>query len=45
MDIRKSQGSSADKGSFKNIIRWHNHLDPNIIKKSWAPHEEDIMFE
>ena len=25
--------------------RWHNHLDPNIIKRPWDLEEERLMFE
>lgn len=25
--------------------RWHNHLDPNVVKRSWSLHEEQIIFE
>jgi len=25
--------------------RWHNHLDPNIIKRPWDVEEERVMFE
>ena len=25
--------------------RWHNHLDPNIVKKPWDIEEEKMMFE
>ena len=24
--------------------RWHNHLDPTIVKKGWSPEEDEIMF-
>ena len=27
------------------ILRWHNHLDPNINKKPWTEEEEHIIFE
>ena len=25
--------------------RWHNHLDPNINKKSWTPEEDRLILE
>ena len=25
--------------------RWHNHLDPNIVKDYWSPEEEKIIFD
>jgi len=25
--------------------RWHNHLDPNVVKRSWTLDEEQIIFE
>lgn len=26
-------------------FRWHNHLNPHIVKKSWTKAEEDVLFE
>lgn len=25
--------------------RWHNHLDPHVVKRSWSLDEEQIIFE
>jgi myb proto-oncogene protein len=25
--------------------RWHNHLDPRVIKRSWLPEEEEVLFQ
>lgn len=27
------------------ILRWHNHLDPNVRKDPVTPEEEQIIFE
>ncbi|CAG9324762.1 unnamed protein product [Blepharisma stoltei] len=25
--------------------RWHNHLDPNVVKETWSPEEDKKLFE
>lgn len=25
--------------------RWHNHLDPQVVKRPWLPEEEDVLWE
>jgi Myb-like DNA-binding domain len=39
--------SSAVRGSINRlmIIRWHNHLDPEIKKDPISPLEEKMIFE
>jgi hypothetical protein len=27
------------------IYRWHNHLDPDIVKDYWTEKEEVILFK
>lgn len=36
MAILKRPVNNAAKGFIIFLYRWHNHLDPNIIKKSWT---------
>jgi hypothetical protein len=43
--IKKNRESSVGKGNVDVQLRWHNQLDPSIVKKSWSTAEEDIMFE
>jgi hypothetical protein len=27
------------------MLRWHNHLDPNINKDPWTEEEEQVLFD
>lgn len=44
MGLIRGLGNNVEKGKVFLIIRWHNHLDPNINKENWSEKEEQILF-
>lgn len=37
--------SSAEKGTWPSIPRYHNHLDSAILRTEWSPEEEEHLYK
>lgn len=45
LQLQKAHWQTMQIKVHSRSFRWHNHLDPNIVKMGWSEEEEETLFQ